>query len=618
MQLQYENDKAILVIPESFPKDGGIYIVTARNLAGESFSSCNVTVKGRLPNETSDSEIASDMEPIKPSVQLPLKDITISEGKSTRLDCVIIGQPEPEVIWYHNNRPVKESQDVRLLFQGDRCSLLIKEAYLEDAGEYKVAAINSAGEAFSICNLTIITMNDMEPATRNPIERIIPIESPPKFEKLLIDILAPEGDKIVFDCILTGDPQPTIKWFLNNKEIYENERIKFVQTPDGAVKLIIENVSIDDKGVYTVKASNGSGDAKCFSHLIVKSVNTTEGQEIIQTEIDEKLISPTFKELFLNKTVHESDCTKFECIVVGKPTPKVKWFFNNEPVHGKDFLVSTSGDRQVLTIPEVNQNTVGKISCVAENEVGKATCVAHLSLFQDPSLPFATSHSMEEQHNTGSSQVTIKKQVFSSSSSSHTSTIENGVPKTQIHSVSSHFETPLITETKQSSEYHQANDLPSTLHQKSVASFINTTGSTVSNVPKITRKNIAPRFVSPLIGKIVDQGSDVHLEGIVDGYPSPEIKLTKNGEDLFDLEGHVNIRRELNKITVDLKNVGIKDAGRYTCVANNAAGTSTSTADVVVKSKLSILSNFTQIIFFSFFRISLPTSFWKTPSSTSS
>lgn len=35
--------------------------------------------------------------------------------------------------------------------------------------------------------------------------------------------------------------------------------------------------------------------------------------------------------------------------------------------------------------------------------------------------------------------------------------------------------------------------------------------------PKPIRKQTAPRFVSTLMGKIVDQGSNVALEGIIDG-----------------------------------------------------------------------------------------------------
>lgn len=38
-----------------------------------------------------------------------------------------------------------------------------------------------------------------------------------------------------------------------------------------------------------------------------------------------------------------------------------------------------------------------------------------------------------------------------------------------------------------------------------------------SQIQKPTRKPIAPRFVSPITGMIVDQGTDVVLEGIIDG-----------------------------------------------------------------------------------------------------
>ena len=56
-------------------------------------------IQGRIPTETSDSELPSDvdLELVKPSVQLALCDSTVIEGGTVRLDCVIVGQPEPEV-----------------------------------------------------------------------------------------------------------------------------------------------------------------------------------------------------------------------------------------------------------------------------------------------------------------------------------------------------------------------------------------------------------------------------------------------------------------------------------------------------------------------------------------
>lgn len=86
-----------MIIPEAFPKDAGTYSLTVKTEDGEASSSCQVSVKGILPNETSDSEVASDLEPIKPSIPLPLKGQTVMEGVSVHLKCVIVGQPEPEV-----------------------------------------------------------------------------------------------------------------------------------------------------------------------------------------------------------------------------------------------------------------------------------------------------------------------------------------------------------------------------------------------------------------------------------------------------------------------------------------------------------------------------------------
>ena len=60
-----------------------------------------------------------------------------------------------QVIWYHNEKPVKESADIQLLFEGDRCTLVIREAYLEDAGFYKVTAKNDHGVAESACKLHV-------------------------------------------------------------------------------------------------------------------------------------------------------------------------------------------------------------------------------------------------------------------------------------------------------------------------------------------------------------------------------------------------------------------------------------------------------------------------------
>lgn len=591
-QLQYDDNKATLVITEAFPKDAGTYVVTATNIAGEATSACNVSVKGRLPTETSDSELASDMEPIKPSIQLPLKDISVTEGKRVRLDCVIVGQPEPEVIWYHDDRPVKESSDFQLLFQGDRCSLIIQEAFTEDGGEYKVIAINSAGEASSKCNLEVTPVKD------NETDKITPAGTPPKFSKLLSDVLVSEGDRIILECCVSGEPVPDIRWLLNNQEINASDHVVLTHSDDGTVRLEIEKITPDDKGVYTVKASNCCGDAKCFAQLIVKSLRTTDSKVY-----EEGKLAPFFKELFADRTCFENQTTKFECIVTGKPTPKVKWLFNGEPVSGKDYLVSTSGDRQVLSIPEVSLNNQGKISCVAENEVGKASCEAYLSV---QPICLVTLPEMETivKVDQGESY-SVKRQVFVQSSSSSkfvsssSTTTNGGEPQTQVQSISSqdhksfkqiNQEPPEVIEAHKTEKFQQVNKEPAVVSEKSFTSI--SSGKEIQEklqieapkIQKVTRKATPPRFVTPVVGKIVDQGVDVVLEGILDGHPTPEVTWTKNGAPIVPSDS-VQISWELNHAKLVIKNVSVKDAGKYTCTAVNEAGSAVSTTDLVVKSK---------------------------------
>lgn len=92
---------------------------------------------------------------------------------------------------------------------------------------------------------------------------------------------------------------------------------------DGTRILKILSIIPEDKGNYVVKAINVHGEAKAFARLVVRSLGDFKrNEEFVQ--IEEKLIQPTFKEVFKDRTVPEGTSTKFECIVTGKPSPKVK------------------------------------------------------------------------------------------------------------------------------------------------------------------------------------------------------------------------------------------------------------------------------------------------------
>ncbi|XP_018360288.1 PREDICTED: titin isoform X3 [Trachymyrmex cornetzi] len=631
-KIQTDGARTSLIITEAFPKDAGSYAVTANNEIGRDTTSCTVFVKGRWLHETSESElVCNDIELIVPKFQLPLQNLEIQEGRSARLDCVIVGQPEPEVIWYHDEQPVKESSDFQLLFQGDRCSLVIHEAFLDDAGIYKVVAINSAGETSSQCMLTIMPTSHVSKKQ----EETLASGFAPKFIQLPTDLLVAESENAIFECVVIGEPKPDLRWYSDDGEMIHNERILIGERKDGTAFLKISSTIPKDKGNYVAKAINTYGEAKAFARLVVKSLGDFKrNEEFIQME--EKLILPTFKETFQNKKILEGVSTKFECIVIGKPSPKIQWLFNERPVHGKDFLVSVSGDRQVLTIPVVRDAHIGTISCIAENAAGRAVCSAKVEIDSGSVKPDASEvkkvfelvpysptsimhpasssdkHFLSEKiyHEGGgesqlltkmsstvthSSTTSMKKEFLSSTmtstlsqsgheptsvctkttmQSSQQSTSENGAPPVvQSHKIEEHEK---IVQ-KQPGEMEQKKTVLVCEETEGVKHDVKT-----NQVQRPSRKLIAPRFISPITGIIVDQGTDVVLEGIIDGFPQPTILWSKNGQELT-LKDNIKISYAHNHVKLELKNVNVKDAGRYTCTVSNDVGTASSTADLVVK-----------------------------------
>lgn len=362
----------------------------------------------------------------------------------------------------------------------------------------------------------------------------------------------------------------------------------------------------EDRGVYTVKASNPSGDAKCFAQLIVKSSRVPDKTK----EFEEVKSAPIFRETFSDRIAFDSTATKFECKVTGKPTPKVKWLFNDNPVSGKDFLVSVSGDRQVLTIPEVKKDHEGKISCVAENEVGKAVCNATLTVQSvvDITLPEKT---LQEQQLVLAPQdqpdatFSMKREVFMKSSTSTTSKViqssANLEPHVEIHATAAedqkHYQqinqqAPQVLESHRIEEFHKVGQQAPIIREETTSTH--TIGSSIDQkaitleekaiIHKPSIKTRPPKFTQPVIGKIVDQGVDVILEGIIDGSPTPNVTWSKNGIELQPTIS-MNASFEHNHARLEIKNVSTNDSGRYTCTAVNEAGTAVSTSDLVVRSK---------------------------------
>ena len=67
-----------------------------------------------------------------------------------------LGNPEPEIDWYKNNKIISDSRRVKFLFDDSGlCSLVIKEISTKDRGRYKCVASNKKGKVQCSCEMFV-------------------------------------------------------------------------------------------------------------------------------------------------------------------------------------------------------------------------------------------------------------------------------------------------------------------------------------------------------------------------------------------------------------------------------------------------------------------------------
>ncbi|XP_067373028.1 myosin light chain kinase, smooth muscle isoform X2 [Channa argus] len=95
----------------------------------------------------------------KPSFSVVIKDVEVVEGSAARFDCKIEGYPDPEVVWYKDDQPIKETRHFQIDYDEDgNCSLVISEVSGDDDAKYTVKAVNSLGEATCTAELLVEVM----------------------------------------------------------------------------------------------------------------------------------------------------------------------------------------------------------------------------------------------------------------------------------------------------------------------------------------------------------------------------------------------------------------------------------------------------------------------------
>ncbi|RWS28780.1 Titin-like protein, partial [Leptotrombidium deliense] len=94
-------------------------------------------------------------ELIAPKFVEKARDQYIREGESFTFAYKLIGNPRPQVTWYKQSNFLMSTENVKIIYENDTCSLTFKRAYFEDSGTYSIVAKNIAGFAASTAELIV-------------------------------------------------------------------------------------------------------------------------------------------------------------------------------------------------------------------------------------------------------------------------------------------------------------------------------------------------------------------------------------------------------------------------------------------------------------------------------
>ncbi|KAG5852575.1 hypothetical protein ANANG_G00063900 [Anguilla anguilla] len=203
--------------------------------------------------------------------------------------------------------------------------------------------------------------------SRHPCEYKVPITmstQAPTFIQPLQSVVALEGSAATFEAQVSGTPVPEVSWFRDGQVLsaaaLPGAQISF---SDGRAVLTISAVTAAHSGRFSVRATNGAGQATSTAELLV-TVETAP---------------PNFIQRLQSMIVRQGSQVRLDVRVTGIPTPVVKFYREGAEIQSStDFQIVQEGDLYSLLIAEAFPEDSGTYSVNATNSSGRATSTAEL------------------------------------------------------------------------------------------------------------------------------------------------------------------------------------------------------------------------------------------------
>ncbi|KAM4869534.1 LOW QUALITY PROTEIN: obscurin-like [Urocitellus parryii] len=248
------------------------------------------------------------------------------------------------------------------------------------------------------------------PAPAAPLEPVstqLTSDAAPVFLTELQNQEVQDGYPLSFDCMVTGQPVSSVRWFKDGKLLEEDDHYMINEDQQGGHQLIITAVVPTDMGVYRCLAENSVGVSSTKAALRVELTSTdydtaadaTEtssyfsaqgylsSREQEGTELDEGQLPQVVEELRDLQVAPVTRLAKFQLKVKGYPVPRLYCFKDGQPLSTSAHIrMADKKTLHTLEIVSVTREDAGQYAAYISNAVGAAYSSARL-LVRGPDEP---------------------------------------------------------------------------------------------------------------------------------------------------------------------------------------------------------------------------------------